>query len=308
MITLYLDPGTGSMLISAVIALFSVGFFMLKGFIYRKLNIGGSKGASIDPANEYGLVFYSEGKQYWNVFRPILEELSERSIPATFFSSDENDPALSANIKGIDTYFIGTGREAYFILNRLNADMVVMTTPGLDVLEVKRSKNVKHYSHITHAPGCVAGYKSYAVDYFDSVLLGGDADIEVIRELEAKRNLPKKEVVTVGHTYLDVYRERLSTNKYDYTYFKERRPTILISPTWGNHGLLTKYGETILSKLDNSDLYNVIIRPHPQSLLTETDMLDKLIEAYPSNEHRIWDKELEGLKAMSHADIMISDF
>ena len=215
---MYIDPGTGSMLISAFIALISVGFFMLKGFVYQKLNIGSdkesTKGAQIDLTKNYGLVFYSEGKQYWNVFKPILEELNRHSIPAYYFTSDEKDPGLTADLESIDAIHIGVGQESFDVLNRMTADMLVMTTPGLDVLEIKRSKNVKHYSHITHAPGCIAGYKAYSVDYFDSVLLGGDGDLDIIPILEEKRNLPEKELEVIGHTYLDEYRKKLSDEKY----------------------------------------------------------------------------------------------
>ena len=308
MIFSYIDPGTGSMLISATIALFSVAFFMIKGVIYRKFNLSGEKGQVLDPNKHYGLVFYSEGKQYWNVFKPLLLECSRRGIQATFLTSDKNDPALTSELDGIEAIYIGSGREGYFSLNRLNADMVVMTTPGLDVLEIKRSNNVKHYVHLTHAPGCVAGYKSYALDYFDSVLIGGEGDIDVIRFYEELRNLPAKEIEVIGHTYVDVYREILKERNYDYSMFNDRRRTVLVSPTWSNHGLLTKYGKTLLQKLVDIDSYNVIIRPHPQSLLTEKDMIEDLQKLFPNSDHLIWDTEVENLRAMSHADIMISDY
>lgn len=308
MIFSYIDPGTGSMLISATIALISVAFFMAKGFIYRKFNISGEKGQVLDPNKHYGLVFYSEGKQYWNVFKSILLECEARGIPATFLTSDKNDPALSANLNGIEAIYIGSGREGYFSLNRLRADVVVMTTPGLDVLEIKRSKHVAHYVHLTHAPGCVAGYKAYALDYFDSVLIGGEGDVDVIRFYEELRDLPQKEVEVIGHTYVDVFRDILKERNYDYSMFNERRTTVLVSPTWSNHGLLTKYGKTLLQKLVDVGTYNIIVRPHPQSLLTEKEMIEELQTLFPTSEHLIWDTEVENLRAMAHADIMISDF
>lgn len=308
MLVLYIDPGTGSMLISATIALFSVAFFMLKGVIYRKFSIGGDKGEALDPSKKYGLVFYSEGKQYWNVFQPLVEEASRRNIPATYFTSDKEDPGLTANLEGIEAKFIGSGREAYYVLNRLNADVVVMTTPGLDVLEIKRSKNVKHYVHVTHSAGGVSGYKSYGTDYFDSVLVGGDGDFGVVRELESKRNIDPKEIEIIGHTYLDVMRQDLTNNDYEYTIFEEKRPTILLSPTWGNHGLLMKFGDELLSKLEESDKFNIIIRPHPQSFISEAQLMEDLMTKYPNNAHRVWNRDVQNLKAMAHADIMISDF
>ena len=309
--TMYIDPGTGSMLISAIIALISVGFFMLKGFIYQKFNLGGkdsNKGANIDLSKAYGLVFYSEGKQYWNVFKPLIEESSRRSIAVTYFTSDQEDPGLDCELEYVDTQYIGTGREAFYVLNRMTADMLVMTTPGLDVLEIKKNKNIKHYSHVTHATGSIADYKAYGVDYYDSVLLGGEGDIEVISELESKRHLEKKELEIIGHTYLDEYRKKLTDAKYTKTFFKEDKPVILLSPTWGNHGLLTKYGKKILSSLENSEAFNVIIRPHPQSFISEEKLMEELMESYPANKNRIWDRDVDGLISMSQADIMISDF
>lgn len=90
----YIDPGTGSMLISATVALFSVLFFMAKGFCYRKFNFNGSRRESIDPAQKYVLVFYSEGAQYWNVFKELVEGCSEEGIALTYLTSDKEDPNL----------------------------------------------------------------------------------------------------------------------------------------------------------------------------------------------------------------------
>ena len=307
-VTAYIDPGTGSMLVSALIASLSIVFYLLKDRLYGLLNPKGDKGKRLDPNRRYSLVYYSEGKQYWNVFKPLLEEGANRKLEALYLTSDKEDPGLEAQIEGVEAIYIGSGREAYYNLNRLNADLVVMTTPGLDVLEIKRSKNVKHYSHITHATSSSATYKAFGTDYYDSVLVGGEGTLELIRELEEVRNLPPKKIEIIGHTYLDVLRENLKENDYEYSLFKEKKKTILISPTWGDHGLLTKYGERLLKALEGSDKYNVIIRPHPQSFISDKEVMDRLLEKFPENESRVWNTDRENLKALAHADIMISDF
>ncbi|NLP48503.1 MAG: hypothetical protein GX345_06105 [Clostridiales bacterium] len=307
-VTAYIDPGTGSMLVSALIASLSIVFYLLKDRLYGLLNPKGDKGKRLDPNRRYSLVYYSEGKQYWNVFKPLLEEGANRKLEALYLTSDKEDPGLEAQIEGVEAIYIGSGREAYYNLNRLNADLVVMTTPGLDVLEIKRSKNVKHYSHITHATSSSATYKAFGTDYYDSVLVGGEGTLELIRELEEVRNLPPKKIEIIGHTYLDVLRENLKENDYEYSLFKERKKTILISPTWGDHGLLTKYGETLLTALEKSNKYNVIIRPHPQSFISDKEVMNRLLEKFPENESRVWNTDRENPKALAHADIMISDF
>lgn len=305
---LYIDPGTGSMLISSLVAIITIVFFSLKEHIYNLFSKKGEKGDYFDINIKYNLIYYSEGKQYWNVFKPLLEEGSKRSINSIYLTSDKADPGLQCKIDGVSTFYIGNGKEAYYKLNKLKANVVVMTTPGLDVLEIKRSKDVKHYCHITHATSSSGTYKSFSTDYFDSVLVGGEGTHDLIRELEEYRQLPPKKIKIIGHTYLDVYRENLKTKKYEYTIFKKKRPTILISPTWGNHGLLTKYGDELLSILCNDKNYNIIVRPHPQSFISDKTTINNLMKKYPDQENLIWNTDRENLKAMSHADIMISDF
>ncbi len=305
MIAFYLDPGTGSALVSSVIALAAVGFYMLKGFIYRKFRIGSSAKVTLDPSVEYGLVFYSEGRQYWNTFKPIIEELSRRGIEATYFSSDEADPGLSADLPSISVQYIGNTRETYYFLNNLKARMVVMTTPGLDVLQIKRSKDVRHYCHITHS-AAGAEYATYGMDYYDSVLVGGTGNIEWIRALEEARGDEPKIIEEIGCTYLDVMRASLKSEEEPW--FEEEKPVVLVSPTWGSHGLLSRYGKAVLQALTEDKKYNIIVRPHPQSFIAERRLMEELQASFPDSSNLRWDRRNSGLEAMGQADIMVSDF
>lgn len=304
----YIDPGTGSMLISALIAGLSVVFFALKDKIYTLFSKKGDKGDYLNLNKEYNVVFYSEGKQYWNVFKPLIEEGTKCSISMLYLTSDKEDPGLNFSSKVVTPIYIGTGKEAYYKLNRLKANIVILTTPGLDVLEIKKSKDVKHYMHISHSTGSFAGYKSYGTDYYDSVLVGGEGNKKEVRELEKKRNLCNKEIEIIGNTYLDILRRNLKNKDYKIKLFKNKKPVILISPTWGNHGLLNKYGDELLAQLDKTNKYNVIVRPHPQSFVSDIELMDYLMSKYPDNGSRLWDTERENLIAMNNADVMISDF
>ncbi len=304
----YLDPGSGSMLISALVAMVTILIYMAKSFIYDKVKVLGKKSDLPDMHREYNVVLYSEGGQYWNVFLPILQELEARGESAVYFTSREDDPGLQYEFKNIEKKYIGEGYNAFFVLNKLKANMVVMTTPGLGVLQIKKSKGVKHYCHITHSAGTCGSYKAFSLDYFDSVLVGGTADKALISELEEKRKTAKKQVEIIGCTYLDVLRLKLKSGNYSYTLFTEKKPTILISPTWGEHGLLSKYGKSILTILSGSKDFNVIVRPHPQSFTSEKNVMDELLSSYPDSDNLKWDTEKDPLKAMFHADLMISDF
>jgi hypothetical protein len=73
-------------------------------------------------------------------------------------TSDEQDPGLLYSSELVSTRYIGVGTRAYAYLAVLEADVCAMTTPGLDVLQIKRSKGVKHYAHLIHAPTDVGLY------------------------------------------------------------------------------------------------------------------------------------------------------
>jgi CDP-glycerol glycerophosphotransferase (TagB/SpsB family) len=143
----------------------------------------------------------------------------------------------------------------------------------------------------------------FGIDYFDSILLTGDYQAKDIRALEKLRDLPEKQLVTVGCTYLDVYTERISQlpNEANHPF------TVLVSPSWGPSALLTKYGCKLLDPLVRTG-WRIIIRPHPQSKKSEAPTLEALTERYKDSANVVWDYERENIYSLARADMMISDF
>ena len=303
----YLDPGSGSMLFSALIGIVATLFFVFKGIFFKLIDLPAHfRGLSKRERIENKIVIYSEGPQYWGVFKPIVEELSRRAVPCLYLSGKENDPGLSCGLPNIKTRCIGEGNKAFFILNTLEADVLIMTTPGLDVLQIKRSKGVKNYVHITHSAGGVTGYAIFGTDYYDVVLTGGDADTEFIRTIEKVRDLKPKKIIEVGCAYLDSTREKLAS--IETAKPVDGRKRVLLSPTWGIHGLLKKCGVELISRLVESDRFEITVRPHPQAQISEKDLLDELQKKFPESSYFHWDFSPDNLPALANADIMISDF
>ena len=83
--------------------------------------------------------------------------------------------------------------------------------------------------------------------------------------------------------------------------------TVLVSPSWGDVGVLKKYGERLLDPLAATG-WRIIVRPHPQSKKSEADMLDRLEKRYKDSKNVEWDYNRDNIYAMKKADIMISDF
>ena len=303
---LYIDPGTGSMLFSILIGAAATLFFLGKAaWIKLKVLFTAKKGgvSTTADSNYKKYVIYNEGLQYWNTFKPVCDEFEKRGIELTYYTSAQNDPCFEMDYKFVKPEFIGEGNLAFVKLNMLSAGFVLMTTPGLQVYQLKRSKRVAHYSHVLHMPNDATTYRLFGLDYFDSVLLTGDYQKEDIQTLEKQRGIKAKELITVGCSYLDVYKENIAKIPEE-----ENHPfTVLVSPSWGDVGILKKFGERLLDPLAATG-WRIIIRPHPQSKKSEAEMLARLEARYKENSNIIWDYERQNIYSLKKADIMISDF
>lgn len=301
---LYIDPGTGSMLFSILIGAAATLFFLGKAALIKlKLFFSGKKDGTAVDTSYKKYVVYCEGNQYWNTFKPVADEFERRKIELSYLTSSRTDPVFEQQYTYVKPEFIGEGNAAFAKLNMLSAGFVLMTTPGLNVYQLKRSKRAAHYSHVLHMTNDATTYRLFGLDYFDSVLLTGDYQKEDIRFLEHKRGIPEKELVTVGCPYLDVYKEHITSIPEE-----ENHPfTVLVSPSWGDAGLLKRFGERLLDPLSRTGWW-IIVRPHPQSKKSEADMLSRLEERYTDNANVEWDYERQNSFSLKKADIMISDF
>jgi hypothetical protein len=298
MFLLYIDPGTGSMLFSVFIGLAAASYFLFRTLqIKLKALILGRNKTSKKYKN---YVIYNEADHYWPVFKPILDEFENRKMEVSYLTSSETDPVFQKNYTFVQPEFIGKGNKAFATLNFLEADVCLMTTPGLEVYQLKRSKLCKHYSHILHDTGDATCYRLFGIDWYDSILLSGEYQKKDIRRLEQIRAIKEKELFVVGSTYLDDYNNKIKElPKEDKHIF-----TVLVSPSWGQGSLLAALGEKLLENLNNPE-WRVIVRPHPQSKKSEAEMLKTLEEKF---NHYIWDYKSENIDSLSKADIMISDF
>jgi hypothetical protein len=289
------------MLFSILIGAAATLYFLSRALVIKaKVFFSGGRSATKSSSP---FVVYCEGKQYWNVFKPVLDEFEKRNIRLMYLTSAEDDPVFDAGYQYIKSEYIGEGNKAFARLNLLSADFVLMTTPGLDVYQLKRSRLVKHYSHILHAPSDATMYRMFGIDYFDSILLTGDYQAAGIRALEKLRGIPEKKLFTAGCPYLDVYREKVKEISAE-----ENRPfTVLVSPSWGSSALLARFGSSLLEPLVKTG-WRIIVRPHPQSKKSEASVLKNLEEQYRDNTNLEWDYERENIYSLKKADIMISDF
>jgi CDP-glycerol glycerophosphotransferase (TagB/SpsB family) len=305
---LYLDPGTGSLLFSVIVGLAATSFFVVKGLAYRAMaklqRLLGHRGGPSALADEHALVLYSEGRQYASTFEPILRELASRGMPCTYLSSDPQDPLLACGLPAVTTRFIGRSYAAWGYLNTLRATLCVMTTPSLDVLQIKRSRHVRHYAHVIHSPTDKAFNRPYSFDYFDSVFTCGPHQERTIRFLEALRGTRVKSLVQAGCVYYDTLLREVRAAGDFVPSGDSRR--VLVAPTWGKNGLLRRYGMRVLQPLLEAGC-SVMLRPHPQSATAEPDLLEELRRLTAKYPNCHWDDRENPVWAMVNSDILVSD-
>ncbi len=296
------------MLFAVLIGLVSALVWLLRGWFLKIRFFFGSGKKQVPQENVRQFVIFSDDKRYWSVFRPVCREFDRRGIDVFYLTASPDDPALENGFEHIHAEFIGKGNRAFAKLNFLKADIVLSTTPGLDVYQWKRSKDVKCYVHMLHAAAEVAGYRMFGIDYYDALLLSGEYQIRDTRALEKLRGLPEKELVLVGIPYMDDMLERLKNSRpqnADPQASKQR--TILLAPSWGESAIFSRYGEKIFDALLQTG-YHIIVRPHPQSFTSEKELVDRLMAEYPDSDRLEWNRDNDNFDALNRADLLISDF
>ena len=303
---LYIDPATGGMLFTILFGLMSAVLYFFRSLMIKVKYSIRKKDIDEKMTTKLPIVIFSDHKRYWNVFEPICDELEKRDQKTYYYTMSEDDPALVKEYSNIICEYIGSGNKAFSRMNLLNATIVVSTTPSLDVFQWKRSKNVDYYIHIPHAASDITMYHMFGIDYYDAVLLSGQYQVRQIRELERLRNLDAKDLKLAGIPYMDELRRRVSmegSNRRD----DNPQRTVLLAPSWGESGILKKYGTVLIDALVDTG-YRIVIRPHPQSYMVEKDVITTLMEKYSRCDNVEWNNDNDNFDILSQTDILISDF
>lgn len=307
----YIDPGTGSMMFTIIIGIVTTLFFAVRGLLIKfKFVAHGGSGAK-GGGKKLPVVIFTDSKRYWNVFKPICDEMEKRGMTAEYWTASPDDPALDEKYEHVKCLFIGEGNKAFAKLNVMNAHICLATTPGLDVIQWRRSRNTDYYAHTGHALDDGTMYRMFAMDFYDCILASGENMVEPIRELERIRSLPAKDIVVTGVTYMDELKARWEERKAQWG--QDRWPgagedrIILCAPSWGPNSIFNKYGEKFLNALTNTG-YKIIIRPHPQMPTSDPEVLADLQKKFPANDKLEWNYDNDNFDILSKVDLLISDF
>ena len=298
---LYLDPGTGSLLLYAIVGITTTVLFALRGFWYslRSKVFMGKKGAVKEMPD---LVFQSEGGKYWQVFQPVLKALDKYDVKYGFVTSDRNDPVFTSGLKNVVAVCPGKELMTLSYMNRIKARVVVSTTPQLDVYMLKRSKHVGRYVHLFHAPADIGMYEMYAFDNYDTLLCTGPYQKDAIRSIEKNRHEKAKELLDTGCTYYDYMLEELKKLPQK----RDEGLTVLYAPAWGERSSVVKYGTAVIDRLVEAGI-RVIFRPHPQMYVSDKETIAAVEAKIKGNSLIELDKNRTAAASMARSHAMVTD-
>lgn len=301
----YLDPASGSALVTTIVAFASASLFALKNVYYK---VFARKSAKYDLHLTRLPILFSEGKSYWGTFEPIVKEFITRKKHFRYITLDVSDPALTIESEYMHAKLYSKSSYSFGKLSLLQGPLLLATTPNIGCKDypMSRPKGVKEMLHVFHHLTDSSPYRLGSLDYFDSVITVGDYQEKYLRHVEVMRNIKKKEVLPLGLPYFDnLYNELQSFTQNNLQRANEYK-TILIAPSWGNKSCFNYFGINFVKELAKEDI-EIIIRLHPHSFIYEPEKVRVWIEELSVYPNITWDKERLSTSAMWKASLLISD-
>ena len=259
-----------------------------------------------DNIDNMKLMFYSEGSGYYKYFKGIIEYILDNSnINIHYVTSDMNDKIFEKNNPRVIPYYIAINQLIPLFM-KLEADIVVMTTPDLENLYLKRSivrKDIE-YIYTDHAITSInLMYRNGALDYFDTIFVTGQNQVDEIRKIEKIRNTKEKNIVKTGYCLLDDMVKNYVPKK------SSGIKNILIAPSWQNENIMDLCIDKVLDALLGND-YLVTLRPHPQYMRTKSSELDRIAKKYneKGREDFVIQRDFSSNEEVLNADVIITDW
>jgi len=260
-------------------------------------------------ANKH-LVFYSERSGFYKYYKEIIEFILEKTTVAIHYvTNDPNDIVfeLAKTQPKLKPYYIGVKR-CITLMMRMEADVVVMTTPDLDNFYLKRSllqKDIK-YIFVPHDPSSMhMGFREHSLDNFDVVFCTGPHIKDEVRASEKLYGTKEKELVEFGYPLIENLIESCKNLEPN----ESTRKSVLIAPSWQEDNLLDSCIEPLIDSIYGDD-YKIIVRPHPEYMKRYSAKMQLLVDKYADKigDGLEFELDFSSNKSVYSSDILVTDW
>ncbi|MCH8864457.1 MAG: hypothetical protein IIB13_03715 [Chloroflexi bacterium] len=254
---------------------------------------------------EKAIIFYAEHAGYYPYLEGLITELTGRhGQTLCYVTSDPDDPVFQKSIPGIKPFYFN--KLLPFLMAFLSCRLFVMTLTDLNQFHLRRSVNNVHYVYVFHALlSTHMVYRYGAFDHYDSILCCGPHHVTEIRKHERASKLEPKILVEAGYYRL----ERIYQAYRNYSPARSSQgtgKTVLIAPSWGVANTLETYGELLTEVLLEAG-YNVIVRPHPETVRRSPDLMTLFSSRFGGNLKFTLETSVITDDSLLRADVLICD-
>lgn len=256
------------------------------------------------------LVFYSERSGFYRYYAEIIEYLLKKTtVSIHYITNDPNDIVFekAKEQPRLKPYYIGV-KKMITLMMKLEADIVVMTTPDLDNFYIKRSLMRKdiEYIFVPHDPSSMhMGFREHSLDNFDTVFCTGPHIAEEVRASEKVYGTREKTLVEFGYPLI----EQLINSYSEMPKREDGRRQILIAPSWQEDNLLDSCIETLIDSV-YGDENKIIVRPHPEYMKRYKEKMMMLVEKYNDKigDGLQFELDFSSSASVYSSDILVTDW
>jgi len=258
------------------------------------------------PEEEKRVIFYSEGAGYYPYFEGLIERLTGKfNHTLCYITSDPDDPILQKPGPRVKPFYLD--KLFPFFMAFLNCRVFVMTLTDLHRFHIKRSINPIHYTYVFHSFASThMMYRQGSFDYYDSILCCGPHQVKEIRKHESLKGLKPKVLVKAGYYRLErIYREY--QNRPLSKSSNTKKGVILIAPSWNAGNIIESCGERLVELILKAG-YEVILRPHPETMKRSSNIIALLASRFERNPKFTLEKSISGDNSLLSADVLVTDY
>ena len=256
------------------------------------------------------VVFWSERSGFYKYYKALIEGLLSRSNLTIHYVTNDPDDAIFEAAKTeprIKPYYIGQ-KKLVTLMMRMDADIVVMTTPDLQTYYIKRSlvRRDVEYIYVPHDMMSVhMGFRRGALDNFDTVFCTGPHVEREIRATERTYSLKEKTLVKFGYPLAETLEASCKAETHDSAGIKR----ILIAPSWQEDNLLDSCVDDLIESLATEGNH-VTVRPHPEYSKRYPEKLRSLTEKYADYPKDLLTFELDFStnRSIWTSDVLVTDW
>ena len=260
------------------------------------------------------VVFYSEKSGFWKYYKDIILKLIEWSnLPIHYVTNDYEDQVfeIAKAESRIKPYYIGP-KKIIPLMMKMDADIVVMTTPDLENYHIKRSYVRKDIEYIYAPHDCMSvhmGFREGCFDHFDTIFCTGPQQMEEIRKIEEIYNLPSKNLIPCGYSLLDDMQKDWDERKEHIGEKKDEKTRILIAPSWNEDNILDSCIDELLEYLLMEDRM-VTVRPHPEYVKRYEQRINMLMDRWGKEigNGLVFETNFSSNQSQYDADVLITDW